>query len=613
MKKSVSLLFGFAVMPLLLTSCGTSAVRGSNNNIYYHGYSTDLNHDGVISDDEQHLTWGESYDVLINEIKTMPIDTSAELNNRFSYMHQAEDLLMSTGAICPLYWYTDSFLIKESAQSGFFASPLGFKFLYGVSGENTACIASQPDTIDPALNSSVDGATYDSHLFEGLMRWEYTGTYPSGAIGLTAGIAQPDEGTTAWEKVKNSNGTVTYTIPLKTGLKWSDGSSYDANDVIRSWKRAVCGGTGADYAYMFEIFDGGAKAETEEDGASLNAKAVDANTIELTLVSDVPYFKEILAFPALMPVPDGVDAGGTWATPDNYATSFKCNGPMKISSYTAGSTAGSLVMVPNTNYAGSAKVNATKLTWAFSDDADAMLASYTSGSYAMIDDLPSGTAESEWKKSYPKEYFNVGQLGTYYIVFNVNDTTFNSKLTSEADREYFRKALSLLINRQYLVDSVTQGGQTPANGFVSSGLLNPDGKTEYIASNGSKHDGKGYYSTETADFTSNQATAVKMLKSLGFSYDETNKVFTDIPTFEYLYNTSSGHKAIAEYLQSAMKAVGITMKLANQEWATFLTTRKSGDYSVARNGWLCDYNDPVTLLDMWTSNSGNNDAQFGKK
>jgi hypothetical protein len=82
MKKQVSL-FGIAVLPLLLTSCGTSAVRGSNNNIYYHGYSTDLNHDGVISDDEQHLTWAQSYDVLINEIKTMAIDTSEELNERF--------------------------------------------------------------------------------------------------------------------------------------------------------------------------------------------------------------------------------------------------------------------------------------------------------------------------------------------------------------------------------------------------------------------------------------------------------------------------------------------------------------------------------------------------
>jgi oligopeptide transport system substrate-binding protein len=505
MKKQVSL-FGIAVLPLLLTSCGTSAVRGSNNNIYYHGYSTDLNHDGVISDDEQHLTWAQSYDVLINEIKTMAIDTSEELNERFDYMHQAEDLLMSTGAICPLYWYTDSFLIKESAQTNFFASPLGFKFLYGVSGESTACIASQPDTIDPALNSSVDGATYDSHLFEGLMRWEYTGTYPNGSIGLTNGIAQPDEGATAWTKVKDAKtGTVTYTIPLKTGLKWSDGSSYNANDIVRSWKRAVNATTGADYAYMFEIIDGGAAAESEADGASLNVKATDENTIQVTLVSDVPYFKEILAFPALMPVPDNADSAGTWATPDNYAASFKCNGPMKISAYTAGSTAGSLVMVPNTNYGGSAKVNSTKLTWAFSDDAEAMLSSYTSGAYTMIDDLPSGTAESEWKKQYPKEYYNVGQLGTYYIVFNVNDTTFNSKLTSEADREYFRKALSLLINRQYLVDSVTQGGQTPANGFVSSGLLNPDGKTEYIASNGSKHDGKGYYSTSSDDFSANQA------------------------------------------------------------------------------------------------------------
>jgi oligopeptide transport system substrate-binding protein len=224
-------------------------------------------------------------------------------------MHQAEDLLMSTGAICPLYWYTDSFLIKESAQTNFFASPLGFKFLYGVSGESTACIASQPDTIDPALNSSVDGATYDSHLFEGLMRWEYTGTYPNGAIGLTNGIAQPDEGATAWTKVKDAKtGTVTYTIPLKTGLKWSDGSSYNANDVVRSWKRAVNATTGADYAYMFEIIDGGAKAETEADGASLNVKATDENTIQVTLVSDVPYFKEILAFPALMPVPDNADA-----------------------------------------------------------------------------------------------------------------------------------------------------------------------------------------------------------------------------------------------------------------------------------------------------------------
>ncbi|MBQ8005197.1 MAG: hypothetical protein IJ303_02670, partial [Clostridia bacterium] len=84
------------------------------------------------------------------------------------------------------------------------------------------------------------------------------------------------------------------------------------------------------------------------------------------------------------------------------------------------------------------------------------------------------------------------------------------------------------------------------------------------------------------------------------------------PTLTYLYNTSDSHKAIGEYLQAALKNAGITMNLENQEWNTFLETRKNGDYSIARNGWLADYNDPICFLDMWTSGSGNNDVQFGK-
>ena len=84
------------------------------------------------------------------------------------------------------------------------------------------------------------------------------------------------------------------------------------------------------------------------------------------------------------------------------------------------------------------------------------------------------------------------------------------------------------------------------------------------------------------------------------------------PTITYLYNTSEGHKAIGEYLQAALSNAGITMNLENQEWNTFLNTRKEGKYAVARNGWLADYNDPICFLDMWTSGSGNNDVQFGK-
>ena len=97
-----------------------------------------------------------------------------------------------------------------------------------------------------------------------------------------------------------------------------------------------------------------------------------------------------------------------------------------------------------------------------------------------------------------------------------------------------------------------------------------------------------------------------------YTFDEENYVFTNAPSMEYLYNTSEGHKAIGEYLASALAGMGITMNLENQEWNTFLNTRKNGEYSIARNGWLADYNDPICFLDMWTSISGNNDVQYGK-
>ncbi|MBP3415226.1 MAG: hypothetical protein J6L81_08540, partial [Clostridia bacterium] len=97
-----------------------------------------------------------------------------------------------------------------------------------------------------------------------------------------------------------------------------------------------------------------------------------------------------------------------------------------------------------------------------------------------------------------------------------------------------------------------------------------------------------------------------------YTYDEASMKFTDFPTLTYIYNTNDAHKAIGEYLQAAFSSVGIEMTLENQEWNTFLNTRKNGEYSIARNGWLADYNDPICFLDMWTTVSGNNDIQYGK-
>lgn len=466
-------------------------------------------------------------------------------------------------------------------------------------GVFTVCIASAPATIDPALNTTVDGGTYDVHLFEGLYKWTYSGEYPNGTISLEPGLAKE-----APAKVVNSDGTVTYTYTIRDDAKWSNGEDLTAADIVRSWKRAVSSDLAADYAYLFEAIVGGAEAEGEKDGASLSVKATGTKTLTVDLVVDITYWDELTAFPAFMPVYSNADNAGMWCTPSNM-DSFVCNGPMKIKTFDDSK----IELVPNEQYTGSSVVKAKDITFAFSDDDSAMLNSYKSGSYSFIDSFPNEQID-QIKNSYKDEYFNVGQLGTYYVCWNINDETLTSckQLDTEEKRAQFRTAISQLINRQYLIDTVAKGGQAPATGFVSSGLLEPDNKTEYVSKNGANHDGSGYCATTDSE----KDKAIETLKSLGFTYDSASGKFTDVPTLKYLYNNGSGHAAIAEYLQGTFAQYGIGMSLDSQEWAVFLTERKAGNYSVARNGWLCDYNDPISMLDMWITDSGNNDVQFGK-
>jgi ABC-type oligopeptide transport system substrate-binding subunit len=468
-------------------------------------------------------------------------------------------------------------------------------------GAFTVCIASEPGTIDPALNTTVDGGTYDEHLFEGLYRWSYTGTYPNGSVQLVPGLAKA-----APTETTNSDGTVTLTYTLRDGLKWSDGSSLTAADIVRSWKRAVSSAVASDYNYLFEAIVGGADAEGETDGASLAVSATGTSTLVVKLVNKVSYWNELTAFPTFAPVPSTADAKGEWAASSNAST-FVCNGPMMIKAYDSSK----LELIPNPNYYDTSMVKAADIKFAFSDDATAMLNSYKSGSYDFIDEVPVDQIK-DIKTNYPKEFFNVGQLGTYYLCWNVNKSIDTTHLDTEAKREQFRKALCLLVDRQDIIDNVAQNGADPANGFVSKGLTGANGSGDWTDKNGPKEDGTGFYDATSAAYTTNVASAVEILKGLGYTYNDTTKKFTDVPTVEYLYNTSDGHKAIAEALQSQFAAVGVSITLQNQDWATFVASRKAGSFTFARNGWLCDYNDPISMLDMWISTSGNDDVQLGK-
>ena len=469
------------------------------------------------------------------------------------------------------------------------------------------CLASEPDTIDPALNSAVDGATLVSHLFSGLAKWAQDET---GAL-----VIVPDAAAELPEGVANEDGTVTYTYTLRDGLKWSDGQPVTAADFAFAWNRAASPALAADYGYMFDVVDGYAEMwETDADGnivnpdAKLNVTAVDEKTLEVTLANSVAYWNELLAFPTYFPVREDVVADEAWATdPSTYVS----NGAYTMTGWEHNSV---ITLEKNPNYVDADEILMDKIEFYLSDDSNNMLTNFENGTWQLIDDVPTNEI-ANLKTEYPDEFVVAGQIGTYYVCWNINEAILpaSSTLTgaeAEAAKAEIRNAIALLFDRNYIVEEIGQAGQVPASSFVAMGMTNPDG-TQFYETAGSSDEYNGYYNVSADAFEANFAQAVETLKKY-YTYDEATGMFTDFPTLTYLYNTSEGHKAIGEYLQSALAGVGITMNLENQEWNTFLNTRKEGNYSIARNGWLADYNDPICFLDMWVTDSGNNDVQFGK-
>ena len=346
-------------------------------------------------------TWAETYDVLISDIKGC-----TDNENRYAMMHIAEDMLMSTGCIVPLYFYTDIYMLDDSVQ-GYFSNPLGYKyFMYStVDGKGdtiSVCLASEPDTIDPALNSSVDGATMTAHLFSGLAKWEQDA---SGKL-----ILAPDAATELVEGVMNDDGTVTYTYTLRDGLTWSDGKPVTAGDFEFAWKRAASAELGADYGYMYEVVQGYG-TENKDD---LAVKALNDKTLEVTLANTVAYWNELLAFPAYFPVREDVVANEGWATdPSTYV----CNGPYTITGWDHNSV---ITLTKNEHYVDADQVTMNEIKFYLSDDANNMLTNFENGSWQLIDDVPTNEI-ANLKVEYPTEFVVAGQIGTYYVCWNINE------------------------------------------------------------------------------------------------------------------------------------------------------------------------------------------------
>ena len=371
------------------------------------------------------------------------------------------------------------------------------------------------ESIDPALNTTNDGANYLTYLFDNLLRIDKEGK-------VAPSLA---------EKYEVSEDGLTWTFHLRDGLKWSDGSDLTANDFVYSWQRMIDPEVAAPYAEitlgMLEGYeeaigkpDADGNPTIDPDVTKLGVEATDDKTLVVHMSSPTPYFDKLATFAALSPVKkDVVDANpdGWTLDPKTYISS----GPFKL---------------------------------------------------------------TEWKSGS-------------YLMLEKNENYLNNTLDEFKDSRV-RQALSLALDRKYISETITAGTYTPASGFVSAGTSDWDGSlwADNIT------DPSVYINVD--DFAGNLAKAKELLAEAGHPNGE------GLPTLTYSTNDSAYHKKIAEYLQQAWKELGVNVEVNIVEWKSFTPQRRSGNYQIARDGWVMDYNDPSNILQLTQTGNGNNSSKY---
>ena len=442
------------------------------------------------------------------------------------------------------------------------------------SGTNTAGFTvqygSNPETLDPALNSAIDASNTIITIFEPLLLINENNE-------VIGGQAE------SWEASEDG---LTWTFTMRDGLKWSDGTDLTAKDFEYSFKRMANPDTAAPYAETCLGMIDGFDAAQAGDPDALNVKASDdGKTLTIVLSYPCSYFDKMAAFAAMSPVQQAtVEANGdSWCT---SADTFVSNGPYMITDWTPSER---IVLSKNPNYVGgwdNSKIVSDTITLLLLEDSSASFAAYNSGEAVLIKDVPTDEIPSLTKAEDGGDFYVDTILGTYYVSLNLQRDAFKDAKV--------RKALSLAIDRDYVANTIMQGTYTTADSIVGPGIVDESG---YFHDNGNAP----YIS---ADYEANLAEAKKLLEEAGYPNGE------GYPTIEYSTNDAGYHVPLAEYLQQAWGDLGITLTINKMEWSSFTPARRAGEYDVARNGWVMDYNDPSNMLDLFCTSNGNNDGKY---
>ncbi len=413
--------------------------------------------------------------------------------------------------------------------------------------------SAEPETLDPHLMTGVPEHTLALALFEGL-----TFHHPR-TLQALPGIAE-------WWEISEDG--LVYTFHLRDNAKWSNGDPITAEDFRWSWQRALDPATASQYSYQFYAVKN-AKDFNEgaiKDFAQVGAKVLDPLTFEVTLAAATPYFLDLTSFETLMPVHRATveEHGQAWTRVENFVGS----GPFTVKEW---KPRDEIVMVPNPHYWNGSLTRLKEIHAKALDDRNTSYNQYLAGTIDWMKFVPQKRIDEVQK--HP-DYYVWPYLGTYFYRFNVTKPPF--------DDVRVRKAFNLAVNKASLCVDTLKAGQIPATGHVPPGI-------------------HGYDGVKGPDYDPQAAKA--LLAEAGFAGGE------GFPDVELMYNTDEAHKQVAEVIASMWaENLGVNVKLRNMEWKVYLADQRNLDFQISRAGWIGDYTDPNTFMDMFVKGGGNNNT-----
>src|SRR6056297_1078671 len=299
-------------------------------------------------------------------------------------------------------------------------------------------------------------------------------------------------------------------------------------------------------------------------------KAVDDSTLEVRLNDPLPYFLNLVAYPALCAVPRHViekHGAPLWTKAENIVSS----GPYRVGDRLLRDR---VRLVKNEHYFDADTVAIHSIDAISTESRNTALNMYETGQLQWVFDPPA-LLVTELKKR--DDFLVAPMLSVYFYRINVNRPPM--------DDARVRRAIAMAIDRDQIVSRVTKAGQIPAYSLVPPGIA-------------------GYESP--LGFRADLVEAERLLAEAGYPDGR------GFPKVSILYNTQEMHRAIAEVIQQQLlNTLHIKVDLQNMEWGSYLDKVNQLDYDIARGGWIADYPDPNTFLDLWVTGGDQNSTGWG--